>query len=150
MSDSTPELWRITGAGAPAGRTLKVVERVATSRPSYPIAAACQALPPGPPGRCSAAELDTRFKGSIGGIALANLGGRCIVPDLIRDDLAQARLEVANHSCPLGKVRTLRHELPRRSLLISCQKPKPRAPRRPRARVRVTRSDPLSFRRCRG
>jgi len=44
----------------------------------------------------------TRTGGTKGGVAVVNLGGSCIVPDLTGDTLGQARLDVANHSCTLG------------------------------------------------
>jgi len=48
----------------------------------------------------------TRTGGTKGGIAVVNLGGSCIVPDLTGDTLALARLDVANHACSLGAAPT--------------------------------------------
>jgi virginiamycin B lyase len=44
----------------------------------------------------------TRTGGTKGGVAVVNLGGSCIVPDLAGDTVSQARLDLSNHSCALA------------------------------------------------
>jgi len=43
----------------------------------------------------------SRVGGTKGGVAVVNLGGSCIVPDLAGDTPSLARLDTANHSCSL-------------------------------------------------
>jgi len=76
-------------------------------------------LAAGPAGTLWIAASLTRKGGSKGGIAVVNLGGSCIVPDLARDTLSQARLDLANHACALGGVQPV----PRVGPKIVCQSP---------------------------
>ena len=59
----------------------------------------------------------TRTGGVKGGVAVVNLGGGCIVPDLTGDTVGLARLDVANHACALAPAKTA----PRAR--VACQDP---------------------------
>ena len=48
----------------------------------------------------------SRTGGTKGGVAVVNLGGSCIVPDLAGDTVGQARLDLSNHSCALATAAT--------------------------------------------
>jgi virginiamycin B lyase len=59
-------------------------------------------LAAGPAGTLWITASLTRKGGMKGGIAVVNVGGRCIVPDLTADTPSQARLDAANHACGLA------------------------------------------------
>jgi streptogramin lyase len=61
----------------------------------------------GPAGTLWIAGTFTRRGAAKGGIAVVNVTGSCIVPDLTGDTLGQARLDTANHACALGAIQAL-------------------------------------------
>jgi len=102
-------LWRSAG-DALEPIDLQLVDRVRRGARMQPLAVAenggAPGLAAGPAGTLWIAASLTRKAGSKGGIAVVNLGGSCIVPDLTGDTLGQARLDLANHACALGSVQT--------------------------------------------
>jgi streptogramin lyase len=71
----------------------------------------------GPAGTLWIAASISRKGGVKGGVAVVNLGGGCIVPDLSGDTLGLARLDVANHACTLATL----HTAPKAK--VACQDP---------------------------
>jgi streptogramin lyase len=61
-------------------------------------------LAAGPAGTLWIAASLTRNGSTKGGVAVVNVGGSCIVPDLTRDSLSLVRLDLANRACALGFV----------------------------------------------
>jgi virginiamycin B lyase len=116
-------LWRATG-DALEPIDLQLVDRVRRAARAKPLTVAenggAPGLAAGPAGTLWIAASLARKGGSKGGIAVVNLGGSCIVPDLAGDTLGLARLDLANHACGLDG---LPPAAPARSPRVACQDP---------------------------
>jgi streptogramin lyase len=115
-------LWRMGGDLAPID--LQLTDRVRRGARAKALSVTenggAPGLASGPAGTLWIAATLTRKGGSKGGIAVVNLGGSCIVPDLAGDTLRQARLDLANHACGLGSVLAVPT---RQGPTIACQTP---------------------------
>ena len=136
-------LWRMSGDDVSA-IDLQLVDRVRRGARAQTLFVAenggAPGLAAGPAGTLWIAASLTRKAGAKGGIVVVNLGGSCIVPDLVGDTLGLARLDLANHACGLGSVQGVAG---RRSPGIVCQEPPAGTVLDPGALVSVT------FGRCR-
>jgi streptogramin lyase len=121
MQSTAHTLWRAADDLAPID--LQLIDRVKRSARAKALSVAenggAPGLAAGPAGTLWIAASLTRKGGSKGGIAVVNLGGSCIVPDLAQDTLGQAQLDVANHGCVLGAVEPVPRATPR----VACQSP---------------------------
>jgi virginiamycin B lyase len=94
-------LWRATADLEPID--LQMIDRVKRAARAKPLAVnengGAPGLAAGPAGTLWIAASLTRKGGSKGGVAVVNLGGSCIVPDLTGDTPSLARLDLANHAC---------------------------------------------------
>jgi hypothetical protein len=131
-------LWR--GASTLTPIDLRFVERIEFdgSRPKTSVSGngGAPGIAAGPAGTLWIAASLTKAGGSTGGIAVVNLKGRCVVPDLRSDFLPEAKLDLANHDCRLGRVRKA-SKLPVSDLNVVCQSPRAGAVRRHGARVAI-------------
>ena len=129
-------LWRAAGDLTPID--LQLIDRVKRSARAKPLAVTenggAPGLAAGPAGTLWIAASLTRKGGSKGGIAVVDLGGSCIVPDLAQDTLSLARLDLANHACGLGTLLPA----PRPGAKIACQSPPAGTVLEPGALVSVT------------
>jgi streptogramin lyase len=116
-----PYRWRLAPGGQPQRQTMKVTE--SRGRPTTIRAEGLQPVAAGPAGTLwVVANVVLPNGGQVDAIAVLDDSGRCIVPRLRGDSLAEAKLVLRNHSCRLGKVRRHNpHGLPARDLGIGRQ-----------------------------
>jgi virginiamycin B lyase len=119
---AAPTLWRAAGDDL-TRIDLQLFDRVRRGARAQTLSVTenggAPGLAAGPAGTLWIAASLARKGGSKGGIAVVNVGGSCIVPDLAGDTLGQARLGLANHACALGSMQTVA----RGGTKVGCQSP---------------------------
>jgi hypothetical protein len=116
-----PYRWRVKAGMRPLRQTLTVVEHNGTR--DWVTASGLQPVAVGPAGTTwITADLVNKEGGEVAGVVVLNDAGRCIVPDLGWYTLAEARRELEQHSCRMGKVRRVnRLRLPVDDLRVGAQ-----------------------------
>jgi streptogramin lyase len=138
FSLADPTRTVLTGSGASRTQTL-VVHDVPGERDTV-RAESLRSAAPGPAGLTwLSAHLTDQGGGDEGAIVVLDDSGRCVVPDLVPDDVAAAKAALTAHSCRLGKVaRHNRLHLATRYLRVTRQGVKAGSRRPHGARVAIT------------